>query len=187
MTKERLRQYRKMLKDKKQMEQHLETIEAALYNPKIQQVNDMPRAQSHGNAMEDLANKHLELRDRYRDKLAELTLEGIAIAEAIENLPVREQNVLSQYYINGLKWEEVCVKVGYSWTQVHRIHSSALQHLAGKAEEPKKPKREVWEMHVYGDDCTVTIGGWFCSACGYYVKKQADTCPGCHAEMEMVE
>ena len=134
MTKERLRQYRNMLKDKKQMEQHLETIEAALYNPKIQQVNDMPRSQSHGNAMEDLANKHLELRDRYWEKLAELTLEGIVIAEAIESLPVREQNVLSQYYLNGLKWEEVCVKMGYCWTQVHEHHSRALKLLKGAEE-----------------------------------------------------
>lgn len=142
MTKERLRQYRKMLKDKKQMEQHLETIEAALYNPKIQQIKDTPRGQSHGNATEDLANKHLEMLDRYRDKLAELTLEGLAIAEAIESLPDREQNVLSQYYLNGLKWEEVCVKVGYSWTQTHRIHSSALQHLAAM-EGGNDDKKEI--------------------------------------------
>lgn len=132
MTKERLRRYRDLLAEKKQLEQHLETIEAALYNPKIQQLKQIPRAPSQGNATEDLANKHLELMDRYREKLAELTMEQLAIEEAIERLPNRERNVLRAYYIRGLKWEEVCVSVGYAWAQTHRIHSRALQLLAAE-------------------------------------------------------
>lgn len=165
MTKERLRQYRKMLKDKKQMEQHLETIEAALYNPKIQQLKQTPRAQAQGNATEDLANKHLEMLDKYRDKLAELTLEGLTIAEAIESLPARERNVLSQYYLNGLKWEEVCVKVGYSWTQTHRIHSSALQHLAAKKEEVQDPEQEEPDPEQEESDPCGDCPGWCCDFC----------------------
>lgn len=135
MTKERLRRYRDLEAEKKLLEQQLETIEAALYNPKIQQLKQTPRAPSQGNATEDLANKHLELLDRYRHKLAELTMEQLAIEEAIERLPNRERNVLRAYYIRGLTWEETCVAVAYSWTQVHRIHSSALQLLAAMEEE----------------------------------------------------
>ena len=37
-----------------------------------------------------------------------------------------EQEVLRLRYILGMKWEEVAVKMGYSWRQIHRIHSSAL-------------------------------------------------------------
>lgn len=38
-----------------------------------------------------------------------------------------EQEVLRVRYIKGLKWEEVALKMNYSWKQVHRIHSSALK------------------------------------------------------------
>ena len=40
-----------------------------------------------------------------------------------------EQDVLWYRYIKGLKWEEVCVKIGYSWQHTHRIHSNALENL----------------------------------------------------------
>lgn len=135
MTKERLRNYRDLLAEKKQLEQQLEAIEAALYNPKIQRLKQTPSAPSPGNATEDLANKHMELLDRYRDKLAELTLEQLAIEDAIERLPNRERNLIRCYYIQGLKWEEVAVAINYSWRQTHRIHSRALQLLAGMEEK----------------------------------------------------
>lgn len=135
MTKERLRNYRDLLAEKKQLEQQLEAIEAALYNPKIQRLKQTPSAPSPGNATEDLANKHMELLDRYRDKLAELTLEQLAIEDAIERLPNRERNLIRCYYIQGLKWEEVAVAINYSWRQTHRVHSRALQLLAGMEEK----------------------------------------------------
>lgn len=130
MTKERLRRCRDLLKEKKQLEEQLETIEGALNNPKIQQLKQTPRAPAQGNAVEDLIAKHLELLDCYRDKLAELTMEQLAIEEVIERLPTRERKVLRAYYIRGLTWEEVAVDVGYTWRHVHRVHSSALQLLA---------------------------------------------------------
>lgn len=142
MTKERLRRYRDLLHEKQQLEQQLETIEGALYNPKIQHLKQTPRAQSQGNATEDLANKHLELMDRYREKLAELTMEQLAIEEAIERLPFRERKVLRAYYIRGLTWEEAAVAVGYTWRHVHRVHSSALQLLAAMEGE-NDDKKEV--------------------------------------------
>ena len=37
-----------------------------------------------------------------------------------------EQEVLRLRYITGLKWEEVAVRMSYSWKHIHRIHSSAL-------------------------------------------------------------
>ena len=40
-----------------------------------------------------------------------------------------EQRVLRLRYIRGLKWEEVAVEMGYSWKQIHRIHSSALTNF----------------------------------------------------------
>ena len=132
MTKDRLRRFRDLLTEKVHLEQQLETIEGVLHNPKIQQLKQTPRASSKGNPTEDLIAKHLELVDLYQDKLTGLAMEQLAIENAIERLPIRERNVLRAYYIRGLTWEETCVAVDYSWTQVHRIHSSALQLLAAQ-------------------------------------------------------
>lgn len=135
MDKERLRNYRALKREKEQLEQQLETIEAALYHPKIQQIKHTPGAPSPGNAGEELAVKHLDLLERYRAKLVEITMEQLAIEEAIEKLPYRERTLIRLYYIKGLTWDRVCDEMRYSWSQVHRIHRAALELLEGPGSE----------------------------------------------------
>lgn len=40
-----------------------------------------------------------------------------------------EKDVLVYRYIRGMKWEDIAVKMGYKWAQIHRIHSKALKNL----------------------------------------------------------
>ncbi len=47
--------------------------------------------------------------------------------EAMEN--DREKELLTYRYLQGMKWEEIAVKMGYSWQHVHKIHASALKNL----------------------------------------------------------
>ena len=134
MTKERLRNYLDLKREQAQLQQQLETIEAALYSPKTQRLTGMPSAPSHGNAVENMADKHLELQDRYRAKLAELAAEQLAIEQAIETLEPTDRMLLRYRYIEGLPWEEVCVRMSYSWRQTHRLHSKALEALRKQEE-----------------------------------------------------
>lgn len=136
MTKERLRAYRDLRREIEQIKHKVETLEAALYTPKIQRLTGMPSNPSPGNAMENLAARHLELLEHYRGKLDELAAEQLAIERAINSLPYREQTLLRYYYIDGLTWEEVCVRIDYSWRQTHRLHSKALERLK-QQEEPE--------------------------------------------------
>ena len=129
MTKERLRTYRDLLRELRQIERKVEAIESALYSPKIPRLTGMPAAQSGGNPKEDLAAKHLELLDYYNSKKAELAAEQLAIEKAIEVLPYRERTLVRLYYIDGLTWEQVCVNMNYGWSQTHKIHSIALNML----------------------------------------------------------
>ena len=39
----------------------------------------------------------------------------------------RERQVLTYRYLRGYAWEKICMKMGYSWKQVHRIHGQALR------------------------------------------------------------
>ena len=129
MTKERLRNYQNIKREREQLKQQLEEIEAALYYPKIQQLTGMPFHHSEGNPQEDLAIHHIELMARYRAKLEELAAEQLAIEEAIEPLEPTARMLLRYRYLDGLKWEEVCVKMNYSWTQTHEHHGRALRKL----------------------------------------------------------
>jgi len=135
MTKDRLRNYLDLKREQAQIQQQLESIEAALYFPKVQRLTGMPTAPSPGNAMEDMAAKHLELRDRYQAKLDELAAEQLAIETAIDTLSATTRMLLRYRYIEGLTWEEVCVKMSYSWRQTHRLHAKALDTL--RQREPK--------------------------------------------------
>ena len=47
--------------------------------------------------------------------------------DAMEN--ETESLLLRLRYIHGLKWEEVAVKMDYSWKQIHRLHSKALNNF----------------------------------------------------------
>lgn len=130
MTKERLRKYQSIKKEKEQLRQQLEEIEAALYYPKIQQLTGMPGSgRKEGNPQEPLAIRHIELQERYRTKMEELAAEQMAIEQAIESLEPNKRMLLRHRYIEGLKWEEICLRMNYSWRQIHRIHGEVLQDL----------------------------------------------------------
>lgn len=133
MTKERLRNYRALKRELKQIEERLVSVEAALYSPKIQKLTGMPAGGSHeGSALEAMATQHMELRDHYARKMVELTAELLSIETAIDALSVTERTLLRFRYIEGLTWEEVCVAMSYSWRQIHYLHNRALTHLTQK-------------------------------------------------------
>lgn len=134
MTKDRLRNYQNIKREREQIQQLLDEAEAALYYPNVPHLTDMPRAQVFGNPKEDKANDHLELIARYKAKLAELAAEQLAIETAIESLDQTYRLLMRYRYFQGIKWEEICTKMGYCWTQIHEHHSRALKLLKGAEE-----------------------------------------------------
>ncbi len=130
MTKERLRNYSDLKKEGEQLRQKLEELETALYYPKIQQLTGMPSNHgAEGNPQEMMAIRHIELQELYKTKLDELAAEQLAIEQAIETLSPVKRQLLRYRYIDGLKWEDICVKMCYSWRQTHRLHGEALLEL----------------------------------------------------------
>lgn len=53
------------------------------------------------------------------------------------------QNLLHLYYIDCLTWEEVAVKMNYSWRWVMKLHGKALVEAARIASR----ERNVWEQY----------------------------------------
>ena len=129
MTKERLRNYAILKEERNQLRRQLEELEAALYYPKIQRLNGMPSAPSKENALELMVARHAELQEKYEAKIAEMNAEMLFVETAIEKLGPTARMLLRYRYLECLKWEEVCVKMNYSWMQTHRIHANALNQL----------------------------------------------------------
>ncbi len=126
--KEYLKSYRRAIKREQDILDEIQRLRLDKMFPSV--VNDgMP----HGSSHSDLSDYAVIL-DEQIELLKEERLEKVRCYQKIgrqirqmENED--EQEVLRLRYILGLKWEEVAVKMGYSWKQTHRIHSSALQNF----------------------------------------------------------
>lgn len=130
MTKDQLRAYTQIKREKEQIERLIEELETLMTSPKIQRLDGMPHAPSKGeNPMDALVIRHMDLLALYKAKLKELTEAQLQVEQAIESLDPLERSLMRLRYIDGRKWEEVAVAINYSWQQTHRLHAKALEKL----------------------------------------------------------
>ena len=100
MVKEKLRRYGDRRQELRQIRRMLAELEARMTAPRAQALTGTPGSPS-----------------KDPDKLT--------------GLVARAEELRGQYRrcIDGAKWEDICVILSYSWRQVHRAHSAALQKL----------------------------------------------------------
>ena len=126
--KEYLKSYRRAIKREQDILDEIQRLRLDKMFPSV--VNDgMPHGISHS----DLSD-YAAILDEQIDLLKEERLEKVRCYQKIERQISQmenedEQEVLRLRYILGMKWEEVDVKMGYSWKQTHRIHSSAIKNF----------------------------------------------------------
>lgn len=111
MTKEQLRNYQAIKREKCHIEQRLRNLER---RPESEQESLRP------------------LRELYREKLDALVALQVSIEEAIDSLGPVERDLFRYRYIDGLEWHQVAARINYSWQQTHRIHKAALMKLSKK-------------------------------------------------------
>ena len=131
MTKEMLKKYGSIKREKERIMARIEEIETMLYSPRNQNLSGMPTAHD---APNDTQEKLIEQKERllkiYRSFLLRLDETELSIEHAIESLEDPAARTILRYrYIDEMRWEAICVKIGYEWAQVHRIHRDALQIL----------------------------------------------------------
>lgn len=123
--KEYLRSYRRAVKREKDIFDEIQRLRSDKMFPSI--ANDgMPK----GNSQSDLSD-YIAILEEQIELLKAERLEKARCYQKIERQISQmknedEQEVLRLRYITGLKWEEVAVRMSYSWKHIHRIHSSAL-------------------------------------------------------------
>lgn len=126
--KEYLMRYRDALRAEKQIEEEITQLRLDTMMPAV--VNDgMP----HGSGIGDLSGYAAQVDELLQD-LKEQMEKRIQIrreiTQKIEKMPNEAEKMVLRYrYIHLLKWEEIAVKMCYSWKGIHKVHGRALQHF----------------------------------------------------------
>lgn len=83
---------------------------------------------SPGNNMENIIIKIVDMENMINDKIDQLGDLKNEIRSDINKLPDEtDRLVLTYKYICFLSWEEIAVKMGYSYRNIHRVHAKALK------------------------------------------------------------
>lgn len=128
LKKEYLRGYEKAVRQMERSELKIREMRLNRICPPV--INDgMPHASSQNDLssyavlLEQEEKRYMWYRYQRVQKCKEIT-------DRIEQLSDEdEKDVLIYRYIKLMKWEDICVKMSFSWKWVHKIHSRALNHF----------------------------------------------------------
>ena len=131
LTKYDLRKYKAIKAEILQLQEQINELESVMVAPKIPQLTGMPfGGSSEPDKIGNIVAKANKLRDMYYAKLTGLVELQEAIENAIAGLDNKEQLLIRLYYFSGYTWEEVAVRLNYSWQHVHRLHRAILEKLS---------------------------------------------------------
>lgn len=131
LTKYDLRKYKAIKAEILQLQEQINELESVMVAPKIPQLTGMPfGGSSEPDKIGNIVAKANKLRDMYYTKLTGLVELQEAIENAIAGLDNKEQLLIRLYYFSGYTWEEVAVRLNYSWQHVHRLHRAILEKLS---------------------------------------------------------
>lgn len=128
IKKEYLLGFQKISRQLARMENELAEIRLNKYCPSC--ISDgMPRA----SGCSDLSSYMAKV-DELEKKILKKKYHRLQKQQEIRNRIERmedenEKDVLTYRYLGGMKWEDIAVKMGYTWQHIHRIHSSALKNF----------------------------------------------------------
>lgn len=114
------------------LDKELRMYEGSIYGDCTANMDGMPRGSAAGDAMVSKIVQLDELRKRHTQRRERLTADLLAREEALERLGDMERKVMRLRYFEGMKWEDICTAINYSWRQTHNYHSRALDKLIQK-------------------------------------------------------
>ena len=128
--KERLKEYRSLEKEIRDLEEEVEVLYTKATAPGKYRLSHEPHGSNKdpdkmADMVADMTDKALCLRDCIRRAKEERK----AIEKMIEKLSPTERQIIRLRYAKGHRWEFICVNLGYSWRQTHRIHVRALEKM----------------------------------------------------------
>ena len=129
MTKEDLKGYIETKREIKIIEEKIDYLTSKKTSIKSQVITDMPKGASKNNdILIDLLGELEDITEIYNKKYIKLIQHQKEIEEVINNIDnPTYRNIMRFRYIDGYTWEKICVKMNYSWRQIHRLHGKILE------------------------------------------------------------
>lgn len=127
--KEYLNSYKKACCKLRNLEEQLDAVRESKSSVQGLTYSDMPK----GTNQSDLSDYMVRV-DNLLTKIEKAKIECLNAKLDIENKIAdmedgTECDVLRKRYLEGKKWEKICIEIDYSWRQTHYIHGSALSNL----------------------------------------------------------
>ncbi len=99
-----------------------------------QSLDGMPKGKNHISNMVEAVALNVpdgigEAISGYEAKIAELQALKVEILKEISRLEYRLKSIVTDYYLNGLKWEQVSARNHYSERQCKNIRDAAVKSL----------------------------------------------------------
>ncbi len=126
--KEYIRRYHSAVIAEKAIQQEIDELRMDKMFPTLIQ-DGMPHGSSCGGLSEYAAQLDGLLADLKEQMEKRISIRR-EITQKIEQMQDEtEKTVLRLRYIHWLRWEQIAERMGYGWTQVHRIHGRALTNF----------------------------------------------------------
>lgn len=125
----RLQQYKRIKENIKDLEDMIIEIDTKLQKittnlsvDKVQTTKDIDK-------WSELISKKIIVETKLKMQLLRMYEEIEFIEAKIDKLDEMEKKLIRLRYYKGMKWEEICVELNYSWSQTHDYHSKILKKL----------------------------------------------------------
>lgn len=83
------------------------------------------------NQLESVVSKIVDMEREIGASIDQLERVRLQVESVIDSVPnANQRNVLRLRYINGMKWEQIAVKLNYDYRWVLRLHGMALNKIA---------------------------------------------------------
>lgn len=134
-TSVKLKSYLTILERIDYLEMEREELKQKMIGLNAQNLDGMPKAPgfSRSDRIERIMDRINEIDGQIADELEALQYERKKLIEAVESVddPTLRRLLQLRYLErdeNGTMntWERICVKMNYSWAQIHRLHKKAL-------------------------------------------------------------
>jgi DNA-directed RNA polymerase specialized sigma subunit len=121
-AKEYLMQYRESMERTAEIETHLHELKVEAIRLKDHEGQSV--------ALDEAVAKYTDACDEYAHDLSRMEVLRSEIQGAIDSVPDKTlRSVLHWRYICGYTWEQVAVKMNYSYRRATQLHGTALQHI----------------------------------------------------------
>ena len=119
--------------DIKANSKHQEIISLKSGILRSQQYTDQPKAGSPGNRSEELNVLIIDKSEKLYQEIQELYQERDELVKAVESLEDPLENIVMRlFYIDGLSWNEIQIRLRCGRGTIHRARDSALKKLSKK-------------------------------------------------------